>query len=116
MKNIQKLSTYTTKKCFIFFFCLYKMVLKITKETRGKCGIKTVKYYHEKEDIIESWQKMSDVQTQTKHSNIANVALKRIRKIMAKKQKTLKKKKNKNTKHILKVKKVFLLLKNLHGI
>ena len=42
------------------------MVLKITKETWGKCSIKTVKHYHEKEDIIESWQKMSDVETQSK--------------------------------------------------
>ena len=29
------------------------MVLKITKETWGKCGIKTVKYYNKKENIIE---------------------------------------------------------------
>ena len=29
------------------------MVLKITKETWGKCGFKTVKHYNEKEDIIE---------------------------------------------------------------
>ena len=40
-------------KNFIFFFCMYKMALKITKETWGKCGIKTVKHYSEKEDIIE---------------------------------------------------------------
>ena len=35
---------------------------------------------------------------------------------MAEKQKTPRNKKNKNTKHILKVKQVFLLLKNLHVI
>ena len=29
------------------------MVLKITKETWGKCGITTVKHYNEKENIIE---------------------------------------------------------------
>ena len=40
------------------------MVLKITKETRGKCGIKTIEHYNEKEDIIESWQKMSDIEIQ----------------------------------------------------
>ena len=68
---------------------MYKMVVEITKETWKKCGIKTVKHYNEKEDIIELWQKMSDVKTQTKHSNIANVALKRIRKYCGKKQKTL---------------------------
>ena len=37
------------------------MVSKITKETWGKCGITTVKYYKKKEDIIELWQKMNDV-------------------------------------------------------
>ena len=33
---------------------MYKMVIKITKVTWGKCGIKTVKNYNEKEDIIGS--------------------------------------------------------------
>ena len=42
------------------------MVLKITKETWGNCGIETVKYYNEKEDIIKLLQKMSDVKTETK--------------------------------------------------
>ena len=63
MKNSEKLSTYTTKKIFIFFFCMYKMVVEITKETWKKCGIKTVNHYKEKEDIIKLWQKMSDVKT-----------------------------------------------------
>ena len=31
------------------------MVLIITKETWEKCGIKTIKHYNEKEDIIELW-------------------------------------------------------------
>ena len=43
------------------------MVFKITKERGGQCGIKTVKYYNEKEDIFELWQKMSDVKTQMKY-------------------------------------------------
>ena len=95
------------------------MVLKITKETWEKCGIKTVKYYNEKEDIIELWQKMNDVKKQTRHLNIAEVVLGRTRKYeknKKKKQKTLQKKKNKNIKHIFKVRQVFLLLKNLHVI
>ena len=29
------------------------MVLKITKKAWGKCGIKIIKHYNEKEDIIE---------------------------------------------------------------
>ena len=34
---------------FIFFcMCMYIMVVKITKETWGKCGIKTL-IYHNKE-------------------------------------------------------------------
>ena len=56
------------------------MALKITKETWEKCGIKTVTYYNEKEHIIELSQKMSDITMQTKHTNIDDVALKRIRK------------------------------------
>ena len=41
---------------------MYKMVLKITKETWEKCGIKTVKHYNKKENIIELWNKMSDIE------------------------------------------------------
>ena len=74
---------------------MYKMVAEITKETWGKCGIKTIKHYNEKENIIELWQKMSDIETQLGHSNIADVVLKRIRKYCGKKQKTLRKKKKK---------------------
>ena len=94
------------------------MVLKITKETWGKCGIKTIKHYNEKEDIIELWNKMSGVETQLKHSNIYHIALERIKKHCGKKkQKTLlQKKKKKNIKHFLKVKQVFSLLKSLHVI
>ena len=56
---------------------------------------------------------MSDIEIQLEHSNISDVALKRIRKYCGKKkQKTLQKKKNKNTKHFLKVKRMLLLLKN----
>ena len=74
---------FTSEMIFVimyFIVFMYKMVLKVTKETWGKCGIKTVKYYNEKEDIIELWKKMSDVKTQTKHTNIDDVALKRIKK------------------------------------
>ena len=34
------------------------MVSKTTKETWQKCGIKTIKHYNEKEDIIELWNKI----------------------------------------------------------
>ena len=57
---------------------------------------------------------MSDVDTQTKHSNIAEVVWEELNSILTKKQETLQKKKNKQTKHILTVKKVFLSLKNVH--
>ena len=66
---------------------MYKMVLEITKETWGKCGVKTVKHHNKKENITESWQKMRDIEIQLGHSNIANVALKRIRKYYGKKNK-----------------------------
>ena len=55
----------------------------------GKNGIKTVKYHNEEKNIT------------AKHSNIDDIALKRIRKYCGKK------KKKKNTKHFLKVKNVF---------
>ena len=58
--------------------CIYKMVLKITKKMWDKYGIKTLKHYNKKEDIIELWNKMSDIETQIKHSNIYDIALKRI--------------------------------------
>ena len=95
------------------------MVVEITKETWEKSGIKTVKHYSEKENIIELWQKMSDVETQIKPSNIGDVALKRIKEYYGNKKnkkKKLQKKKKKNARHFWKVKQVFLLLKNLHVI
>ena len=39
------------------------MVVEIAKETWRKCGIKTVKHYNVKKNLIELWQKMSDVET-----------------------------------------------------
>ena len=95
---------------------MYKMVLKITKETWEKCGIKTVKYYNKKEDIIELWQKMNDVKRETGHLNISDTALRRIKKYCGKKIKDITEKEKKNTKHFLKIKMVFLLLKSLHVI
>ena len=67
------------------FLRIYKMNWKITKETWGKCDIKTIEYYNTKEDILELWQKMRDVKIQTNHTNIDDVALKRIRKFCGKK-------------------------------
>ena len=66
---------------------MYKMVLEITKKTWEKCGIKTVKHYNEKENIIELWQKLSDVKIKIKHSNIFDIALKRVKKYYGKKKK-----------------------------
>ena len=92
---------------------MYKMVLKITKETWGKCGITTLKHYNKKKDIIELWNKRSDIEIQLGHSNIYYIALEKFKSIMEKKQKTSQKKK-KNTNHFLKIKMVFLLSKSLH--
>ena len=74
---------------------MYKLVLKITKETWGKCGITIVKHYNEKENIIELWQKMSDVKRQTGHLNIADAALRRIQKYCGKKTKDITEKEKK---------------------
>ena len=65
------------------------MNLKITKETWEKCGIKTIEYYNKKEDILELWQKIRDVKIQTNHTNIDDLALKRIRKYCGKKTKDI---------------------------
>ena len=75
------------------------MVVEITKETK-KCGIKTVNHYNEKENIIELWEKMSDVETQTKHSNIAEVVIRRIRKYYGKKNKRHYRKRKRNLQSI----------------
>ena len=63
------------------------MVLKITKETWEKCGIKTIKHYNEREDMTELWQTMRDFKIQTNHTNIYDPSLKRIRKYYGKKNK-----------------------------
>ena len=65
------------------------MVLKITKETWEKCGIKTINHYNEKEDIIKLWNKMSDVEIQLRYSNIYHIALERIKKYCGKKTKDI---------------------------
>ena len=68
---------------------MYKMVVEITKETWGECGIKTLIYHNKEEEINELWQKMSDIEKQLGHSNIADVLLKRIRKYCSKKKKNI---------------------------
>ena len=57
--------------------CIYKMVVEITKETRGKCGTKSLIYHNKEENINELWIKMSDIEIQLGRSNTADVALKR---------------------------------------
>ena len=37
------------RKFYIFCVCMYKMVVEITKETWGKCGIRTLIYYNKEE-------------------------------------------------------------------
>ena len=46
-----------------------------------------MKHYSEKENIIELWQKMSDIETQIKPSNVGDVALKRIEEYYGNKKK-----------------------------
>ena len=65
------------------------MVFNIKKETWEKCVIKTIKHYNEKEDIIELWQKMSDIEIQLRYSNIYHIALERIWKYRGKKTKDI---------------------------
>ena len=65
------------------------MVLKITKETWEEFGIKKINNYNEKEDIIELWNKMSDIEIKLRHSNIYDIALERIKKYCGKKTKDI---------------------------
>ena len=59
----------------------------------GKCGIKTIEYHNKEKSIIELRQKMSDVEKQINHSNIADAAIKRIRKHYDRKTKDITKEK-----------------------
>ena len=54
-----------------------------------KCSIKTIEYHNKEKGIIELWQKMSDVEKQINHSNIADAAIKRIRKHYGRKTKDI---------------------------
>ena len=49
---------------------MYKIAVKIKKETWEKCGIKTLIYHNKEETINEVWQKMSDIEIQPWHSNL----------------------------------------------
>ena len=56
------------------------MILNLTKETWGKCGMTTLKHYNRKYIyIIELWQKMNDVKRETGHLNISDTVLRRIK-------------------------------------
>ena len=68
------------------FFLVYIKMLEIAKEIWERWGIKTIEYYNKEEEL---WQKMSDVEGQISHSNIADAALKRIRKYCGKKTKDI---------------------------
>ena len=59
---------------------------------------------------------MNDVKKQTGHLNIADTALRIIRKYYGKKTKDITEKEKKYIKHLFKVKMVLLLLKSLHVI
>ena len=77
---------------------MYKTAVEITKEKWEWCGIKTVKHYNKKEDITELWQKVSDLEKQIKHSNICDIAVKRIKKCYGKKTKNITEKGKQNYK------------------
>ena len=99
---------------FIFFLCVYRVVVEITKETWGKCGIKTVKHYNKKKDIIELWQKVSDLKAQMKHSNISDIALKRIKKYYGKKTKIITEKEKQKYKAYFKGETGIFIIESLH--
>ena len=55
---------YASKK---YFFYYIEMVLKITKETWKKCGIKALYYYIKKKRTLELWLKMGDIKIELGH-------------------------------------------------
>ena len=66
---------------------MYQIVVEITKEAWEKYGIKTLEHDNKKGNIIELQQKVSDLKTQIKHSNICDITWKRIKKYYGKKTK-----------------------------
>ena len=78
-----------SSKIFIFFLCMYKMVVEISKNKWESCGTKAINYYIEEKIVTELWLKMSYFGTETGLLNIDNAALKRIRKYHDKKTKNI---------------------------
>ena len=74
-----------SKSWVFLFFCIYKMVVEISKNKWKSCGIETIHYYNKEKNVLELWLKMSDIKIQLGHSNIADVVLSRIRKYFGKK-------------------------------
>ena len=86
---IGRYKTQSSKKlCECVYVCVcIKWLQKLQKETWGKCGIKTLIYHNEEEEINELRHKMSDTEIQLGHPNIADVVLKIIQKYCGKKNK-----------------------------
>ena len=63
------------------------MVVKITKETLEKCGIKSNYYFNKEKGMLELWLKIGGIEVKLGHSNISDVVLKTIRKHCRKNQK-----------------------------
>ena len=63
------------------------MVVEISKNKWKNCGIKAIYYYNKEKKTVELWLKMSDIEIQLGHPNIADAVLKRIRKYLGKKAK-----------------------------
>ena len=64
---------------------MYKMCC-ITKETWGKCGIKTIDYYNFKNGVEESWLKMSDIQKKLNHTKAYELIKKELKGIYGQKK------------------------------
>ena len=72
-----------------------------------------MKHYHKKEDIIELWQKLSNLKTQIKHSNICDITLKRIKKYYGKKTKNITEKEKQKQKAYFKGETGIFMIKKL---
>ena len=92
---------------------MYKMVVEISKNKWKNCGIKAIYYYNKGKNILELWLKMSNIEIQLGHSNIADVVLKRIRKHLGKKTKYITKEEKEQCKCYFENKKGVFIIEKL---
>ena len=75
--------------------------------------MEVIYYYNKEKNVLELWLKMSDIEIQLGHSNIADVVLKRIRKYLGKKTKYITKEEKEQYKCYFEIKKGVFIIEKL---